>query len=1238
MSGKNLKVNLVANTSQFKSAMTQSSNQIKLLNSEFKKAAAETDKYGNKLDATGAKKRQLNGIIDQYKVKIQAITTEQRRWTSELKKGNITEQEHAQKQQELARRLNNTQAEMKRYEGQLKRLNAEGKKVTRTYADFNKQFRNVGMTIRNTSAQVGIAAGIGFYAMKRAIGDVLTEAMNFESGMSRVKAVSGATAEEMAAMKDQALELNKTTVFTAEQAAAGMEKLALSGWKAEAIMKAMPGMLSLAAAGSLELATAADITSDTMQAFNLSADKATHSADVFAYAQANANTNVEQMGEAMKYLAPTANSLGWSLEESAAVIMKLADNGLKGSMATQAFGSSLVRLSAPTPKASKLIKKLGMEFFDAEGKMKTMPEVIAEMEKGLSGMSEEQKAATMDVLVGKNAFKQWQILLKESSGTLSETTDELRNADGAAKDMADTMLDNAQGALVRMQSALSALKIELGEKLLPIFANAAEFVMDLANNLSEMDDATIQSVAETALLVTAVLGVTTAVAGLVTAFGALMAFAGPIGVAITAGTLILGTLAAAIYKNKVETERLAEEQEKARTEALRYGDGLSEGTKKGVKGYTDLYEGAKLKMLELRTMSEDEAKKTSAEVVKAFSEMADKVIAELETQREKLTNAVNEVYAIAGDAGKEAANEYTNKAIEHFDEDIANYKRALDVVKKAHDEYSSDLSKMPYEFAHEYQEALKVLEGGSREFARTQDELFNIQKNISGKQGNLVAQEASQWSKKMNDTYQASLKAANDWYVEKQATFEQAVAQGVYTQEEYEQLMIGVQSRTNEMMAMAAKEYEETNQILFDNLDKRGDIIDLKTGEIFERQEKNYVDAEGMVKKSLETQEDYLARWMESNMEHLEGNAEFAQHTQDIYLRDLQAFLVACGMTAEEAEAMSIEIASTVLEGLEEGDERAFEAGKNKGEAHIDGIESTKTEVANAGGEITDVADHSFHQKKDSAHKAGKDKGEAHKKGIESTKSENDRAADGVSKSTTDNLAKTSDGGGGKKAVYDFIAGMRGQQSNAYAQARSTAQRGEKGLKSVKTKSAGDGFVSGFRGSINGGNRSIWSAAWSLGKSALNALKQSIKSRSPSRETGKEGINFVDGFAINISSNKKKAINSAKVLGKESVQALNSELTNYKNAMNALPMALEKNKEVLKVEHEVKNSGLEDQLNALENVMKKLVDVMNSNSEDKGDINVSMNIVVRGQNDIDKIDTMLSNLGNRRKAAFGGAT
>lgn len=411
-------------------------------------------------------------------------------------------------------------------------------------------FKKTGAMV--TAAGVGVAVGLG---------SAVKVASDFSTQMSKVKAISGATDGEFAKLNDTAKQLGATTVFSASQAGEGMEYLALAGWKTNDIIKAMPGMLDLAAAGALDLGRAADITSDTMSAFGLSADKAGHAADVFAYAQANANTNVEQMGEAMNYLAPTANSLGWSLEEASAVIMELANNGLKGSMATQAFGSSLVRLSAPTPKAAKLIKKLGMEFFDAEGNMKSMPEVIAEMEKGLEGMSEQQRAATMDVLVGKNAFKQWQILLESGSDSLGDMTENLRNADGTAADMAETMLDNLGGAIVLLKSALEGAAISIGEILIPYIQKAVEWI----NKLVDWFNGLSPAVQEFIVIGTALAGALALITGpllmiigfipqIIAGFQAMAvvftALTGPIGLTITAIAGIVTALV--IAYNKVE--------------------------------------------------------------------------------------------------------------------------------------------------------------------------------------------------------------------------------------------------------------------------------------------------------------------------------------------------------------------------------------------------------------------------------------------------------------------------------------------------------------------------------------------------------------------------------------------------------------------------------------------------------------------------------------------------------------
>ncbi|MEV2662451.1 phage tail tape measure protein [Paenibacillus larvae] len=409
------------------------------------------------------------------------------------------------------------------------------------------------------AAVAGAAMVGGFVAMVKEAGD-------FEQQMSKVKAISGATGEDFKRLNETALHLGETTQFTAKQAGEGMEYLALAGWKTNDIISAMPGMLNLAAAGSLDLGRAADIVSDTMQAFGLSADKATHAADVFAYAQANANTNVEQMGEGMKYLAPVAHALGWSLEESSAAMMAMADAGLKGSISGQAFASSLARLAKPTKQMQGVMKQTGIEFFDAQGKMKTMPEMLAEIEKGTKGMTDKQKSATLSVLFGAEAYKHWAILLGRGSGELKNMTKSLETADGTAEEMGKTMMDNLYGSIELFKSGVSGVAIKLGQHFIPALRSGIDALTKFVGNLGKIDPNKVEvflKMGGTAVGILATAGAVTKLAG---AFRALVLGMGPIGWVITGlsvlGSVIVGVKTATEQTKTIDLEHIKELQDK----------------------------------------------------------------------------------------------------------------------------------------------------------------------------------------------------------------------------------------------------------------------------------------------------------------------------------------------------------------------------------------------------------------------------------------------------------------------------------------------------------------------------------------------------------------------------------------------------------------------------------------------------------------------------------------------------
>ncbi|ARF67594.1 phage tail tape measure protein [Paenibacillus larvae subsp. pulvifaciens] len=481
------------------------------------------------------------------------------------------------------------------------------KRVQKEMEDTKKKSKKTKESIE----KMGKGAAVAGAAMVGGFAAVVKQAADFEQQMSKVKAISGATGEDFQRLNETARHLGATTKFTATQAGEGMEYLALAGWKTNDIISAMPGMLDLAAAGALDLGRAADIVSDTMQAFGLDASTATHAADVFAYAQANANTNVEQMGEAMKYLSPIAHALGWSLEESSAATMSLANSGLKGSIAGQAFASSLARLAKPTKRMAGLMKKTGMEFFDAEGKMKSMPELVAEIEKGTKGMTEQQRSAALSVLFGAEAYKHWAILLDTGSGKLKDMTKNLQNCDGTAEQMSKTMIDNLYGSIEIFKSGVSEVAIKLGNHFIPSIRKGVDALTKFVEGLGKIDPNKVEifvKVAGTAVGIIATAGAISKLAG---ALRTLVLGMGPIGWVITG----LSVLGAAYVGYKTSTEQAT----RVNLDNVKAMQASADEFEKQTNRFKELREKNKLsndEMLRLLDLQEKIKRNTDPEILK----------------------------------------------------------------------------------------------------------------------------------------------------------------------------------------------------------------------------------------------------------------------------------------------------------------------------------------------------------------------------------------------------------------------------------------------------------------------------------------------------------------------------------------------------------------------------------------------------------------------------------------------
>jgi TP901 family phage tail tape measure protein len=334
-------------------------------------------------------------------------------------------------------------------------------------------------------------AGIGLSA-----NDLVTTFNGFEKGMSAVRALTGATDEEFLLLKQTAKDLGAETAFSATQASEGMQYLASSGWNANEIVAAMPGLLDLAAAGATELGTAADIVASVMTAMGMKANEATRAADVFAQTASASNASVEDLGETLKYAAPIAHSFGLSLEEVSAIAGMMANAGIKGSMAGTAIRSSLLGMASPSKEAAKLLKQLKMSFTNTDGTMKDMSVIVGDLTEKFSKLTEKQKLQYAETLFGTYGASAWLGVIDQGASVYDKFTSSLENSTGAAKEMATIRLDNLAGDMEALGGAVETAKLEIMDKLDPYLRSAVQWLTGKIPMIQEKIESAIDSVIE----------------------------------------------------------------------------------------------------------------------------------------------------------------------------------------------------------------------------------------------------------------------------------------------------------------------------------------------------------------------------------------------------------------------------------------------------------------------------------------------------------------------------------------------------------------------------------------------------------------------------------------------------------------------------------------------------------------------------------------------------------------------
>ena len=539
-------IEIRAETSQYQQAMRQAAAEMKNLTAQHSLAAAQAKLSGSAQDALRARVTELTskidvqkGIVqqngqqydnlkqklelqktahDQLKTKVEAAkkayedsakaTGEDSEETQKLKaeyeklssqlstsESQIAKTETAITKQEAA--VNQSKAALTEMEAELKNVNAELARAP--FDEYAAKAEKVGGTLTSVGQKLlplsTSIAGLGVAAVKTTA--------DFDSEMSKVSAISGATGTDLDKLRGKAREMGAKTKFSASEAAQGMQYMAMAGWKTQDMMDGLEGIMNLAAASGEDLASTSDIVTDALTAFGLSAKKSSHFSDILAAASSNANTNVSMMGETFKYAAPVLGSLGYTAEDAALAIGLMANAGIKSSQAGTSLRGAITNLAKPTDTVAAAMDKYGISLTDSSGKMLSLRELMEQLRQKLGGLSEAEQAQAAAALFGKNAMSGMLAIINGSDKDFEKLAGAIDNCDGSSEKMANTMNDNLQGQITILMSQLQELAISFGEILMPKIRDIVTHIQNFVDKLNAMDEGQKETILRIGMFVAA---------------------------------------------------------------------------------------------------------------------------------------------------------------------------------------------------------------------------------------------------------------------------------------------------------------------------------------------------------------------------------------------------------------------------------------------------------------------------------------------------------------------------------------------------------------------------------------------------------------------------------------------------------------------------------------------------------------------------------------------------------------
>ena len=493
-------------------------SQTKKLNAETKQMESSWNKDTTAQQKAAQQTQMLNQQIEAQKRKIEELNNYINKATEE-EKGNEAQMN------KWREALANANTELNRLESELEKVPNSLEIAGQKMQDFGDKVQSVGGHL----SSAGTTLTRNVTAPLMAIGGIaIKTTADFDTSMSKVAALSGATGDEFETLRQTARDLGSTTRFSASEAADALSYMALAGYSTEDMLGSIDGVLQLAAASGMDLAEASDLVTDYLSAFGLEAEDATRMADELAYAQANSNTTTIQLGEAFGNSAAQMHTAGQTMETTTAILEALANQGLKGSEAGTALAAIVRDITQNMEDGKIMIGDTAVAVTDAEGNFRNLVDILGDVEDATEGMGSAEKSAALMTTFTARSVKGVSIALTEGTDNIKDYEEQLGNADGSAQNMAETMQDNLSGQLTMLKSELQELAISFGDILVPEIRKGVSWISKQVEAFSKLDRKTKTQIIKYAALAAAMGPVLSITGKLTTGIGKLITGAGKV--------------------------------------------------------------------------------------------------------------------------------------------------------------------------------------------------------------------------------------------------------------------------------------------------------------------------------------------------------------------------------------------------------------------------------------------------------------------------------------------------------------------------------------------------------------------------------------------------------------------------------------------------------------------------------------------------------------------------------------